>query len=107
MWTPREQHALAVYDNFIYVSGGFASVLISERTVCGAYACGDTDASAYRYYLSDVWRSSDGETWTLVTENAFNRLGRGGHQMLYIPDVNNNPYLFVFGGRGGDNEGKG
>jgi hypothetical protein len=30
-------------------------------------------------------------------------LGRGGHQMLAIKHKNGDPYLYVFGGRGGDN----
>lgn len=30
-------------------------------------------------------------------------LGRGGHQMLAIKHRNGDPYLYVFGGRGGDN----
>lgn len=30
-------------------------------------------------------------------------LGRGGHQMLAIRHANGDPYLYVFGGRGGDN----
>ena len=62
--------------------------------------------------MSDVWKSRDGKKWDLVTETAFsvagNNLfsiprGRGGHQMLAIPDANKVPYLWVFGGRGGDN----
>ena len=30
-------------------------------------------------------------------------LGRGGHQMLTIKLAGGDPYLYVFGGRGGDN----
>jgi hypothetical protein len=67
-----------------YVSGGYASRLFGQQSSCGAYACGDTDASAYRYYLSDVWRSSDGATWTKITLTAYDGLGRGGHQMLVV-----------------------
>lgn len=32
-------------------------------------------------------------------------LGRGGHQMIPITDLGGIPYLWVFGGRGGDNAG--
>ena len=35
----------------------------------------------------------------------FLRIGRGGHQMLAIPDVKGIPFLWIFGGRGGDNTG--
>jgi hypothetical protein len=101
MWSPREQFAVEVYEDFMYVVGGFTSVLFSDINTCGPYACGDTDASSYRYYLSDVWYSADGESWTLITENAFDRKGRGGHQMLLVPDLSGNPYMWVFGGRGG------
>lgn len=29
--------------------------------------------------------------------------GRGGHQMLVVHETDGNPYLWVIGGRGGDN----
>jgi len=29
--------------------------------------------------------------------------GRGGHQMLVVHESDGNPYLWVIGGRGGDN----
>ena len=92
-----------------YLSGGYASRLYSQYSNCGLYACGDTDASAYRYFLSDVWRSSDGSAWSLITEAAFQLtpqslpLGRGGHQMLVVTDANDQPQLWVIAGRGGDN----
>lgn len=109
MWTPRENHAVAAYKNYMYVSGGFASRLYSLHTDCGPYACGDTDASAYRYYMSDIWRSADGKTWSRITFSAFYMkgmqvpLGRGGHQMIAIEDKSGVPYMWVIGGRGGDN----
>lgn len=108
MWSPREQHAVSSYNKYMYVSGGFASRLYSLHTDCGPYACGDTDASSYRYYMSDVWRSPDGKNWELMTSIAFsyagmNPLGRGGHQMIAIVDKLGVPYLWVIGGRGGDN----
>ena len=120
MWTPREQHAVAVFGGFMYVSGGYASRLYDRQTACGSYACGDTDASAYRYYMNDVWRSSDGDSWERLTEVAWGSFPRGGHQMIVLdpgpmqfttaPDgsvlgVPGPAQLFVFGGRGGDNLG--
>jgi len=110
-WSPREQHAVAVYGNYMYLTGGYASALYSEFSNCGAFACGDTDASSYRYFLSDVWRTSDGQVWDLVKEDAYavrdprfaQPVGRGGHQMLALQDANGDPYLWVIGGRGGDN----
>lgn len=71
MWSSREQHAVTTYGSFIYLSGGYASRLYSDFSNCGPYACGDTDASAYRYFMSDVWRSKDGMQWDPVTELAF------------------------------------
>lgn len=104
MWTSREQHAVTVYGDYMYVTGGYASFLYSKKSDCGPYPCGDTDASSYRYSMSDVWRSADGNVWELVTEAA-QFPGRGGHQMLALPDVNGVPYLWIFGGRGVDNTG--
>ena len=102
MWTSREKHAVAAYGNYMYVSGGFASRLFSLHTDCGDYACGDTDASAYRFYLSDVWRSPDGNNWVLITPSA-GFAGRGSHQMLSLM-YQGEPYLWVLGGTGGSNE---
>jgi len=95
--------------SFRYLAGGYASRLYTKFSNCGLYACGDTDASAYRYFLADVWRSSDGGVWKLITEAAFQAtpqsvaLGRGGHQMLVVSNAQNEPYLWVIAGRGGDN----
>jgi hypothetical protein len=55
MWSGREQFAVAATETRIYVSGGFTSTLINDQTVCGPYACGDTDAGGYRYYLEVNW----------------------------------------------------
>lgn len=106
IWSPREQHAVATdpENNFLYLSGGFASRLYSEHSDCGPYACGQTAASDYRYYLSDVWRSANGQEWTLITESAFGNIGRGGHSMLVFPFTYNGALsLWVIGGKTGDN----
>ena len=109
MWGPREQHAVAVSDDgFMYVSGGFGAQLYEKFSNCGEYACGDIDATTYRVYLSDIWRSQDGLKWFQVTSNAFQKNNvtypRGGHQMLAFEDYLGNPYLWVFGGKGGPNQ---
>ena len=52
MWSPREQHSVSVYDNKMYLSGGYVSVLYPHLSACGPYACGDTDSSGYRKYMS-------------------------------------------------------
>ena len=112
MWTPREQHAVVVFGDHMYVSGGYASRLYTKQTACGSYACGDTDASAFRYYMNDVWRSEDGESWTLLTEVAWGDTPRGGHQMMVLSpgrgsttEVEQPDEMLIFGGRGGDNDG--
>jgi hypothetical protein len=68
VWGAREQHAVAAHGAFMYVTGGYYSQLYSQFSNCGPYACGDTDASGYRFFMSDVWRSQDGQTWTRVTQ---------------------------------------
>ncbi len=107
MWTPREQHAVVVFGEHMYVSGGYASRLYTQQSACGSYACGDTDASAYRYYMNDVWQSEDGESWVLLTEVAWADTPRGGHQMLVLSPGRNSgaDEMLIFGGRGGDNNG--
>ena len=45
---------------FRYVTGGYASRLYSGSSNCGAYACGDTDASAYRWAIRTC---NDGVMW--------------------------------------------
>lgn len=66
IWSPREQHSVAVSGDYMYLSGGYASRLYDEFSNCGKLACGDTDAGAYRYYLADIWRSADGQVWDLI-----------------------------------------
>lgn len=103
MWSSREQHAVTVNGDKMYISGGYASALFSKKNNCGAYACGDTDASSTRYFLNDVWVSSDGLNWDIQTPAAAFP-GRGGHQMLIVPFYGV-PTLWIVGGRGGNNTG--
>lgn len=102
-WSPREQHSVAVNGNFMYLSGGFATKLFSKKSNCGPYACGDIDASSYRNYMSDLWKSADGESWELIGDNLYP--ARGGHKMITV-NINGGDYLWIVGGRSGDNSGK-
>jgi hypothetical protein len=114
MWSPRELHTVDAFNGYMYVVGGFASTLFGERSNCGAYACGDVNAGSYRFYSSDVWRSTDGELWKVMTyEAAFS--GRGSHQTvifdIFEPDPSEGAYrgdptprLLVIGGEGGNRE---
>jgi hypothetical protein len=105
MWSSREQHAVAVYGSYMYVVGGFVSRLFSGISNCGDYACGDVDASSYRYYAQDVWRSKDGEVWTHLTLGTVDSYpGRGGHQMVILTGLqqNDKDRMIIFGGCGGN-----
>jgi hypothetical protein len=45
IWSPREQHAAAVFNGQMFISGGYTSILYNQQTACGDFACGDLDAS--------------------------------------------------------------
>jgi len=110
MWSPREQHQVVAHGDSMYLSGGYASTLFSLRSNCGPYACGDTDASSNRYFLNDIWESTNGQVWTLLTATA-QFAGRGGHAMFVMSfrgftGSTEQDYLWIMGGRGGDNDGK-
>jgi hypothetical protein len=49
MWSPREQHAVATDEGYIYVLGGLTS---PQERYCGPYACGDPWASAYTGFMN-------------------------------------------------------
>ena len=105
MWSPREQHQVLAYNSYLYVIGGFASKRFSERSNCGAYACGDVDAGSYRHYMQDVWKSLDGELWEVVTLGTKNSYpGRGRHQAVVMRNYADDllTKLYVIGGEGGD-----
>lgn len=108
MWSPREQHQVVAHGDKMYLSGGYASTLFSLKSNCGPYACGDTDASSNRYFLNDIWESSNGQVWSLLTATA-QFAGRGGHAMFVMSfrgiTGSELDYLWIMGGRGGDNGG--
>lgn len=112
IWSPREQHSVVVHGDTLYLSGGYSSALYSLQSNCGAFACGDTDASSYRRYMGDLWRSFDGIQWEMLYLEAFP--GRGGHSFLSLdtpsflpqartPEGVRTQQLWVIGGRGGSN----
>ncbi|KAI9984756.1 hypothetical protein PInf_006183 [Phytophthora infestans] len=100
MWSPREFHAVAVFNNALFLSGGFALVELGN---CGVeenarkrpsgeeYAC----SGGYRAYLNDIWTSTDGQHWKMLTPHA-EFTPRGEHSMVVF-----NSLLYIFGGRTG------
>ncbi len=78
-WPNRYGHAAVVYDNKIWVFGGYNPGVVK----------GDT-------YYEDVWSSSDGESWNCVLEKA-PWLGRRGHQLVVFDDGSGDA-MFLVGG---------
>lgn len=54
-WTPRGEHSMVIMKSMLYILGG--------RT-------GDSQNSSDRDLLNDVWTSSDGASWTQLTNSA-------------------------------------
>jgi len=107
LWSPREQHAVAVYKSKIYVTGGFT--WLAQHT-CAGRACGGN----YRQVLNDVWWSTDAVSWLtdgFGTPSA-GWPARAGHQLvvpyyssLYsINLVSEDSYMYLVGGRSIDME---
>ena len=71
-WAARAQHSSVVFNNKMWVLGG--------RTCCGG-----------RY--DDVWSSSDGENWTLVTDDP-GWVARAGHASVVYDNK-----MWVIGGQ--------
>ncbi|KAL0586693.1 hypothetical protein ABG067_003681 [Albugo candida] len=93
MWSPREYHSVSVFNNAIYLSGGYANV---QQSTCGSEdaACG----GGYRAYMQDVWRSVDGANWeALNVSSAFPE--RGEHTMTSFQGS-----LYIMGGRTGNTQ---
>ncbi len=75
-WSNRWDHAAVVFDDKLWVMGGYDP---TQR--------GDKDS-----YMEDVWSSTDGKTWTLVTADAPWK-GRRGHAVVVLDGK-----MFIFGG---------
>jgi hypothetical protein len=77
IWSPREQHAVAVYKNKIFVTGGFTWL---DLHTCAGRSCG----GGFRAVLNDVWWSTDAYSWLTIgygTKDA--PWGpRAGHQLV-------------------------
>ncbi|CEG40952.1 Kelch-type beta propeller [Plasmopara halstedii] len=102
MWSPREFHALVVMDDALYLSGGYALV---ESGKCGdeeshrqplgeLFAC----SGGYREYLNDIWMSTDGRHWKMLTLHA-EFSPRGEHSMVSF-----HSQLYILGGRTGTSQ---
>ncbi|MGI9624976.1 MAG: hypothetical protein ACR2PK_19270, partial [Acidimicrobiales bacterium] len=59
-WSPRAGLSVAAVDGWLYVLGGSQN---DDSSIIGP-------DGPQRIYYNDVWRSSDGATWELVTESA-------------------------------------
>ncbi|KAL4178404.1 hypothetical protein KRP22_003325 [Phytophthora ramorum] len=100
MWSPREFHAVTVFNDALYLSGGYALVELGN---CGVeenarkrpsgeeFACG----GGYRAYLNDIWTSTDGQHWQMLTLHA-EFSPRGEHSMVVFKSL-----LYILGGRTG------
>lgn len=78
-WANRYGHAAVVFDDRIWVMGGYNPGVIS----------GDT-------YYEDVWSSIDGKSWELVLEKA-PWMGRKGHRLVSFNDGGGEA-IFLVGG---------
>jgi hypothetical protein len=80
MWSPRRNHAGVYFKGYMWVMGGRAREFVplsEEQSVGGIIGPRIKDASSaaqqfstqreMSVYKSDVWRSSDGEKWELIT----------------------------------------
>ena len=85
VWSPRANHASAVFDNKMWVLGGAGAASFVSNII-------------YEEATNDVWTSVNGKTWT---KEAFHRLNeefftpRYGHSVL----VNPNNLLIITGGK--------
>ncbi len=78
-WKDRYGHAAAAFDGKLWILGGYNPGELK----------GDT-------YYEDVWSSSDGKEWELVTDKApWN--GRRGHSVV-VHDDGNGEALYLIGG---------
>lgn len=84
-WTPRYGHAAVVFQNEIWVLGGYGD---------------DPDAPGTSTVLNDIWKSADGISWTRVTTAAPPNFwsARANHTAVVF-----NNQLWIIGGRDANN----
>ncbi len=75
-WSPRYDQAAVVFDDALWVFGGYDPTMR-----------GDRDS-----YMEDIWKSEDGITWALVSDNAPWK-GRRGHSVSVFDG-----YIYLSGG---------
>jgi len=85
-WSPRAGGAVAVHEGALYLLGGEVGF------ICQPYPGCDPP------YFNDVWKTTDGAKWELVTDNA-EWSPRPGHQCESI-GVAGTPQIVCFGGFG-------
>jgi len=78
-WGKRLDHDVAVFNDELYIAGGYNHGNFSEDP-----------------YFEDVWKSADGLVWTNVTANA-PWLGRRGHALITFNDGSGDA-LYLIGG---------
>ncbi|MFA7109583.1 MAG: kelch repeat-containing protein [Sphaerochaetaceae bacterium] len=79
-WHGRTGHSVVVFDNKMFLIGGYAVDEDAENT------------HETNHYMNDVWSSSDGITWTKVTDAPFGE--RAYHSAIVVDDT-----IYVIGGR--------
>jgi hypothetical protein len=78
-WGNRLDHAATVFDDKIWIAGGYNSGLVKDDT-----------------YYEDVWSSEDGIKWNLAIEKAPWH-GRRGHELITFND-GSGPAMYLIGG---------
>ena len=92
-WLGRRGHALVTFDDgsgeAIYLAGGYSV----------------DEATGYRQYCNDVWRSYDGNTWVQIKERTYAELDsldtwfpRSDHAMV-AANHGGQDYIYIIGGR--------
>ncbi len=84
-WHGRTGHSVVVLNNKLFLIGGYAVDEDGEST------------HNTNHYMNDVWESSDGETWTQVTEST--PFGDRAYHEAVVVDVDGTDTIYVIGGR--------
>ena len=82
-WHGRTGHAVVVLGDKMILIGGYAVDEDASNTH-------DTD-----HYMNDVWQSTDGETWTKLTDAPF---GKRAYHSAVVVEVGGVDTIFVIGG---------